>query len=209
MVDGERVKVYDWDREVATGAPVHGGTADVHFQVKAGLHTVRLPSSRPSWLRQRHRRAFRRSTLETGGLPGFKFWPHVGKVEVLGPTNGKIATDSPSRAKIYVCKPASQAQETTCARQIITTLARHAFRRPVTNQDTEMLMGFYQQGRNDGNFDTGIERGLQRILSDPEFAFRKEIERLVLAVGKPIVSATWNWPPVCPSSSGAASRTTN
>ncbi len=40
MVDGERVKVYDWDKEVATGAPVHGGTADVHFQVKAGLHTV-------------------------------------------------------------------------------------------------------------------------------------------------------------------------
>ncbi len=89
-----------------------------------------------------------------------------------------------SRSKIFVCKPASPAQETTCARQIVSTLARHAFRRPVTTQDTEMLMGFYQQGRNDGKFDTGIERALQRVLADPEFAFRKEIEPAKLAVGK-------------------------
>ncbi len=185
MVDGERVHVYEWDREVATGAPVHGGTADVHFQVKAGLHTVGVTflatQLAPGSDINEH---FLRSTLETGGLPGFKFWPHVGKVEILGPTNGKIATDSPSRAKIFVCKPASPAQETSCARQIVSTLARHAYRRPVTAQDTEILMGFYQQGRNDGNFDTGIERALQRILSDPEFAFRKEIEPAGLAAGK-------------------------
>jgi mono/diheme cytochrome c family protein len=185
MIDGERVKVYDWDKEVSTGAPVHGGTADVHFQVKAGLHTIGVTfiasQLAPGSDINEH---FLRSTLETGGLPGFKFWPHVGKVEVLGPTKGKIATDSPSRAKIFVCKPASPAQENTCARQIVSTLARHAYRRPVTNQDTEMLMGFYQQGRNEGTFDSGIERAIQRVLSDPEFAFRKEIEPAGLAAGK-------------------------
>ncbi len=117
MVDGERVKVYEWDKEVATGAPVHGGTADVHFQVKAGLHTVGVTflatQLAPGSDINEH---FLRSTIETGGLPGFKFWPHVGKVDILGPTNGRIATDSPSRSKIFVCKPASPAQETTCAR---------------------------------------------------------------------------------------------
>ncbi len=64
------------------------------------------------------------------------------------------------------------------------TLARHAFRRPVTPQDTETLMTFYQQGRNDGTFGTGIERALQRILADPEFVFRKEVEPANLGAGQ-------------------------
>jgi mono/diheme cytochrome c family protein len=184
LVDGEQVHVYDWDREVGSGAPVHGGTKDVTFHVKAGPHMVgvtflatQLP---PSSDINEH---FLRSTLETGGLPGFKFWPHVGKVEILGPTDAKGAPDSPSRAKIYTCKPAA-GQEATCARQIISTLAKHAYRRPVNASDVEMLMSFYQEGKNEGNFDTGIERALQRILADPQFAFRKEAEPAGLATGK-------------------------
>jgi hypothetical protein len=77
-----------------------------------------------------------------------------------------------------------QAEESICAKEIVSYLARRAFRRPVTNDDTEMLLSFYQQGRNDGNFDTGIERALQRILADPEFVFRKEAEPADLAPGK-------------------------
>jgi hypothetical protein len=127
---------------------------------------------------------FLRSTIETGGLPGFKFFPHVGKLEILGPFKPAGAVDSPSRRKIFVCHPASASEEQACAKEIVTTLARRAFRRPVNNQDTELLMGFYQQGRNDGNFGTGIERALQRILADPEFVFRKEAEPANLAAGR-------------------------
>jgi hypothetical protein len=185
LVDGERVHLYDWDKEVARGKPVHGGTADVHFRVKAGLHSVGVAflatQLAPSQDLDQH---FLRSTIETGGLPGFKFYPHVGKLEILGPLKAAGASDSPSRRKIFVCHPASPAQETACAKEIVTTLARHAFRRPASTEDLETLMSFYQQGRNDGSFEIGIERALQRILADPEFMFRKEAEPADLAPGK-------------------------
>jgi len=175
LIDGERVHLYDWDRELATGSAVHGGTKEVHVQIKGGSHTVGVAflatQLAPSSDLNEH---FMRSTIETGGLPGFKFLPHVGKVEILGPNHPAGASRSESRAKIFVCEPTA-GQETACARQIVSTLARHAFRRPVTAEDTGTLMGFYQHGRNDdGKFDTGIERALERILADPEFAFRKE-----------------------------------
>ncbi len=185
LVDGELVKVYDWDKEVAIGAPVHGGTKDVHFQVKAGPHTVvatfLATQLAPSNDLNEH---FIRSTIETGGLPGFKFFPHVGKLEILGPNKPTGAADSPSRRKIFTCKPGDPSQETACARQILTTVARRAFRRPLTAQDTDLLMSFYQRGRNEGTFDTGIERSLQRILADLEFVFRKEVEPASVAAGK-------------------------
>jgi hypothetical protein len=184
LVDGERVHVYDWDKDLARGKAVHAGTADVHFQVKAGRHTVGITflatQLAPGNDLNEH---FLRSTIETGGLPGFKFFPHVGKLDILGPFKPAGASDSPSRRKIFACRPSSAAQETACAKEIVNTLARRAFRRPMTNDDTEMLMSFYQQDRNDGNFDTGVERALQRILSDPEFVFRKEAEPANLAPG--------------------------
>ena len=185
LVDGQRVHLYDWDKEIARGKAVHGGTADVHFQVKAGPHTVGVTflatQLAPSQDLDEH---FLRSTIETGGLPGFKFYPHVGKMEILGPFKPAGASDSPSAKKIFVCRPANASEETACAKKIVDTLARHAFRRPVTPQDTEALMTFYQQGRNDGSFDTGIERALQRVLADPEFVFRKEAEPSNLAAGQ-------------------------
>src|SRR5580704_1378582 len=185
LVDGQRVHLYDWDKDVARGKPVHGGTADVHFQAKAGLHTVGVTflatQLAPSQDLDQH---FLRSTIETGGLPGFKFYPHVGKMEILGPFQPSGANESASHQKIFVCHPADASEETACAKRIVDTLARHAFRRPVTAQDTETLMSFYQRGRNDGNFDTGVERALQRVLADPEFVFRKESEPENIAPGQ-------------------------
>ncbi len=185
LIDGQRIRMYDWDKEIARGKAVHGGTADLHYQVKAGPHTVGVTflstQLAPSQDLDEH---FLRSTIETGGLPGFKFYPHVGKMEILGPFKPAGASDSPSAKKIYVCHPANGSDETACAKKIVDTLARHAFRRPVTPQDTAPLMTFYQEGRNDGNFETGIERALQRILADPEFVFRKEVEPEKLAAGQ-------------------------
>ena len=185
LVDGQRVKLYDWDTEVGRGAPVHGGTADVHFHVTAGLHKVVVTflatDLAPGSDLDEH---FKRSTIETGGLPGFKFWPHVGKLDIIGPTKPQTFTASPSLTKIMICKPATQAQETPCAEKIIATLGRRAFRRPLTTKETETLMSFYQQGYNDGKFDVGIERALERILADPNFTFRTEVVPTNLAAGK-------------------------
>ncbi len=102
LVDGQRIHLYDWDKDVARGKPVHGGTADLHFQVKAGLHTVGVTflatQLAPSQDLDEH---FLRSTIETGGLPGFKFYPHVGKMEILGPFKPTGANESPSADKDF------------------------------------------------------------------------------------------------------------
>jgi len=198
LLDGQRVKLFDWDKERAR----EDGTFNVKFQATAGPHTVVVTflatNYAPGNDLDQH---FLRSTIETGGLPGYKFFPHVGKIRIDGPNSPKGASDSPSRRKIYVCHPSGAADsaerkgrssvlrgsedDTGCAKQIVSTLARHAFRRPVTDQDTEMLMGFYQIGRNSGgDFDHGIEMAVRRILVDPEFYFRKEPEPVTVKPGQ-------------------------
>src|SRR5207248_5792313 len=101
----------------------------------------------------------------------------VGYIRIDGPFNGKSAAASPRRRRIFTCHPANPSQETACAKQIVSTLGRHAYRRPVNEEDVESLLGFYQRGRNEGgDFDHGVEMAVQAILMDPDFIFRKEAE---------------------------------
>lgn len=185
LLDRDLLKTFDWDREIGRGAAVHQGTQELRFKAKAGLHTVGVTflatNYAPGNDLDRH---FLRSTIETGGLPGFSFYPHVGYIRIDGPYNVTGAPDSPSRHKIFVCTPASESQEPACAKQIINALVRRAYRHPATTEDTELLMTFYQKGRNAGNFDRGIEAVVQRVLMDPEFIFRKEHEPANLATGQ-------------------------
>ena len=101
----------------------------------------------------------------------------IGRVEIRGPYNATGPGDTPSRRRIFTCRPASgepAEQELRCARQIVSGLARRAFRRPVTEADLETLIGFYESGRDAGGFEAGIELALQRILVSPYFLFRVE-----------------------------------
>ncbi|MEE8130310.1 MAG: DUF1592 domain-containing protein, partial [Vicinamibacterales bacterium] len=90
--------------------------------------------------------------------------------------------DTASRRRIFVCRPASRGDEERCATEILSTLARRAFRRPMASEDADadvdadvdQLLDFYRAGRSDGTFDTGIQRALESILVDPEFLFRLE-----------------------------------
>jgi mono/diheme cytochrome c family protein len=181
VVDGERLHVFDWDKDRQRG----DGTFDFKFPVKAGRHTVVVTFLATNYAPGNDlNEHFLRSTIETGGLPGYRFFPHVGKFVIDGPYDAKGANDTSARRRIFVCKPANAGQESACARQIVNNLARKAFRRPLTDKDTETLMGFYQRGRNDGNFDNGVEMALRRILADPEFVFRRETEPANLAAGQ-------------------------
>jgi mono/diheme cytochrome c family protein len=94
--------------------------------------------------------------------------------EIAGPYNITGPGDSPSRKKIFICKPAAPQQEEPCARKILSSLARHAFRRPVVEADLTPLMNLYRAGRKDGSFDRGIESALQLVLVSPDFLFRAE-----------------------------------
>ncbi len=102
--------------------------------------------------------------------------PAVGEVIVGGPYNAEGAGDTPSRSKIFVCRPTVSRDEDACAEEIVATLARRAYRRPVTEEDISILLGFYEANRSEGDFDYGIRGALERILLDPEFLFRFEAD---------------------------------
>lgn len=98
--------------------------------------------------------------------------PRIASVEIKGPSHVSGVGESPSRARIFVCHPKSAAEEQPCARQILRTLAEGAFRRPVTDEDIQGALAFYQEGRKEGSFDTGIQKGLMAILVSPKFLYR-------------------------------------
>jgi hypothetical protein len=107
-------------------------------------------------------------------LPGITTLPHLREMTVTGPKNVTGISETPSRRKIFSCRPASGADEIPCAKKIIAALARRAYRRPVTGADIEDLLSVYQKGRNQGSFEAGIRTVIEAILSDPEFVFRFE-----------------------------------
>jgi cytochrome c551/c552 len=100
--------------------------------------------------------------------------PRFGTFAIAGPYNITGLGDSASRQKIFVCKPASANDENPCARKILASLARRAYRRPVTDADLNPLLALYEAGRRDGNFESGIETALRALLVSPNFLFRVE-----------------------------------
>jgi mono/diheme cytochrome c family protein len=183
-VDGERVRLFDWDKEISS--TTGNGKSTQKIAVKAGLHTVGVtflatndvPGSELN-------RPFQRTMNTPGSIPGFLFYPHVGQVWIEGPYNASGARDTAARQKIFVCHPATTKEEEPCARTIVSTLVKHAYRRPAMASDLTTLTEFYRSGRSDGGtFDDGIEAALQRVLADPEFVYRDEAEPASLASGK-------------------------
>jgi hypothetical protein len=173
-LDGKRIRLYDIQKDTPQG----GGTAaDRHptkVHVTAGPHGVEAvfisKSAIPADDFNKH---FERTSL-TQGVQGFNFFTHVNSMSISGPFDGKRAESTPSREKILTCKPATAAEELPCAKKILASLASRAFRRPSNGTDLERLLNLYQAGRNDGDFEDGIERALQMVLSDPEFVYRTE-----------------------------------
>jgi len=183
-VDGDRVKLFDWDKDISTTTGM--GRSTQRIPVKAGLHTIGVtflatndvPGSELN-------KPFQRTMNTPGSIPGFLFYPHVGQVWIEGPYNPAGASNTASRKKVFVCRPTTARDEAPCASTILSTLVKHAYRRPATPADLATLTEFYQQGRSEGgSFDDGIEAALQRVLVDPEFVYRSEREPSGLAPGK-------------------------
>ena len=109
--------------------------------------------------------------------------PALASVTISGPYNVKGSGDTPSRRRLFVCKPAGAADELACARKILSTLTRRAYRRPSTDADVQRLLPFFTAGKTEGGFDRGIEKALERVLVSPQFMFRIETEPANAAVG--------------------------
>jgi len=190
-IDGERVQLFDWNN-LKGGNPGAdgdtGGGLEITVPVKAGTHKVGVTflatNFRPSLDLARH---FARSTLENSRIAGFTNYPELGLLKIQGPFAAQRPTNSRSMRKVFTCHPASPAQpaqEEACAKQIVSTLAKRAYRRPATAEDLEGLMGFYQEGRKGGTFEDGIEIAIRRILASPQFLVRVEKEPANLAVSQ-------------------------
>jgi mono/diheme cytochrome c family protein len=159
---------------------VYMHTADEHLRVRvpvtAGRHSVGVSFVRryrePEGIVQPPQRGFARTTNEL-----YYGSPAVDHVSIAGPlaTPDRVRRtpgNSPSRRRIFVCRPASSAGDEPCARQILSTLATRAYRRPLTAADMSALLDFFRRGRADGGFEAGIERALERMLAAPSFLFR-------------------------------------
>lgn len=195
LLDSERIALIDWQgggrapaancggRQTAavnsgqSGADLGRNGMRVRFSTQAGPHlfgvTFLQTNFAPVLDLDQH---FMRDTVQTGPTPGFTYFPHVGTVRVEGPFNAKQADESPSRRKIFVCRPANTAGETACATKVLTALATKAYRRPASAADVAELMEFYKQGRKESDFDGGIGASLARLLAAPKFIYRIETE---------------------------------
>lgn len=112
-----------------------------------------------------------------GRAHGVTTAPHLRFFSITGPHRVTGVSDSPSRRRIFVCRPTSPDEELPCARRILSRLATQAYRRPVSESDVEGLMSFYQSGRDEGDFESGIRTSVQAILASPQFLFRLERNR--------------------------------
>ncbi|HEX6997947.1 MAG TPA: DUF1592 domain-containing protein [Gammaproteobacteria bacterium] len=179
LVDGARVALLDWDEALGVEGPFGGGelpTIDVRVPITAGPHRVGVTFLATNYAPLLDiNDPFERSTIETGGLPGFTFYPHVGAVRIDGPYDAQGVSDTPSRRAIFSCRPESEAQWEPCAREILTRLARLAYRGTATPEDVDALLELYARGAANG-FEAGIELALQRLLVSPKFLYRIEIE---------------------------------
>ena len=166
-------------------------TLEVRTPVTAGPHEIgvaflRKTSAEPEGIRKLYLRPF---TGEGSGGDS-RFQPYVESLTIAGPyeSSGARPVDgTPSRERIFTCRPAPGAaaeDETACAREILSSIARLAYRRPVTDEDVERLLTFYDRGRAGGSFDTGVEMALRRLLVSPEFLFRVERDPQGVAAGE-------------------------
>lgn len=188
LIDNETVEIRDYTGVglTAANAADHDGSIDVTFPVKAGSHMVGV-----TFLADNYRpsldliRQFERKSLEDNPIPQLEYYPAIGLLRIQGPFHPTRPQDSPSIRKVYTCRPSSADQEGPCAKEILATLMRRAYRRPVTGADQEWVQGFYLEGRREGEFQDGIELALRRILTSPQFLVRAEREPDNIAPGQP------------------------
>ncbi|MBA3269126.1 MAG: DUF1592 domain-containing protein [Acidobacteria bacterium] len=112
--------------------------------------------------------------VSVGLHPGMTTLPHLQTFTVVGPVNITGVSETPSRKQLLTCRPSDESQEPACARRIINTLVRRAFRRPPVAEDVDTLMQLYEVGRQEGSFEAGIRTVVQATISRPEFVFRFE-----------------------------------
>jgi hypothetical protein len=166
----EDMKAIDQQQAKAVAA-INGRFQNIRLTVNAGPHKVGVTFIARSFAESDNTLS---SFLPSEGVDRI---PTVRTVEVVGPFNAIPGGDTPSRHRIFVCRPAQSAtpnEESECAKKIISTFARRAYRRSVTEQDLVAPLAFYRAARQEEDFDSGIRNALTAVLSSPKFLYRAE-----------------------------------
>jgi mono/diheme cytochrome c family protein len=196
-VDGRRVLLVDLGGEkdhlahlanpTVAGDEIDGRLS-ARVRLEAGPHVVAVGwiqrAAETPWKLQ----PFTRSSIDTIDMTGR---PHVDRFAITGPFNATGPGDTPSRRRLFTCRPPSPSglrrdkAVDECAKRIVSTLGRRAFRGQMTERDLGRLMEFYERGAAERGFEGGIQLALQRILASPKFIFRVERDPVAVAVGTP------------------------
>src|SRR5262245_32703873 len=181
LLDRERVQLFTVKPPQRDGKnseeyqPSHD-TLDQHLKirvpVKAGPHAIGVTFlKKPSTLLETARQPYQ-AHFNVYRHP--RLQPAVYSISIIGPYEVKGPGDTPSRQRIFACRPARPGEEEGCAKNILATLMRRAYRRPVTDADLQKPLELYREARADGDFDAGIEMALSALLVSPQFLFRVE-----------------------------------
>ena len=159
----------EWERYVRESA----AHLEVRVPVDAGPHVVGVSFVRNLWEPEGPLQPVMKGAVLSNDEK-YHGNAEVQALTIEGPYEGAVPEDTPSRRRIFVCRPATGSEEEACAERILSRLARRAYRRPPTDGDVETLLGFFRDGRAkaEGSFDTGIQLALERLLVDPDFLLR-------------------------------------
>jgi len=160
----------EWEKYMQIGGDA---ALEIRTTVKAGPAVVGVSFVRELWEPEGLPQPLQRGRVITNDQV-YMGYANIGVVQIGGPFEAwNTAKDTPSRRTIFICQPQAASEETACATKILSKMARLAYRRPVTKQDIQTLVGFFETGRKEGDaFDAGIQFALERMLVDPDFVLR-------------------------------------
>ena len=180
ILDGSRVQLFtvkppvrgqtpSGQTQYATQNPVDDALR-VRVPVKAGPHQLGATFiKKPTTLLETERQPYQAHfNMDRSPRPQLAIY----SVSITGPYDQTGVENTPSRQRIFVCRPAKPAEEDACAKSILSTLARRAYRRPVTDADLQSPLAFYRDARIEGGFEAGIETAIRAVLVNPNFLFR-------------------------------------
>ncbi|MEQ1758198.1 MAG: DUF1592 domain-containing protein [Vicinamibacterales bacterium] len=167
--------------DITRTRPVIDGRMSARVFVTAGPHDVGFTWKDQAGQEQAVWEPARRESQEVHFVGG---WPKLRTVNIDGPYNVKGISNTASRQRLFVCKPTGAADEAACAERIISTLAKRAYRRPVTATDLAAPLSFFADTRKSGgDFDAGIRVAVARVLASPSFLYRVERDPETVVAG--------------------------
>jgi len=179
LLDRERVKLFTVAPPADKNYETVDGKLKVRIPVAAGPHQLGVTFLKnPSELLETKRQPYN-AHFNMHRHP--RLGPAIYQISINGPYESKGPGDTPSRRRIFVCRPTKPDEEESCAERILSTLMRRAYRRPITSTDLERPMEFYRNTRAEEGFETGIEAALSAVLISPEFLFRVEHDPAAVA----------------------------